>query len=95
LWAQSPRGNTAFNSYSGPFHAGNTRRTYPLAVYGFIMPGIDNYAHAGGFLGGYLTAMLLNPMKPERGDHVLGAIVCLALSLASIVASVLTAIPRI
>jgi len=80
---------------SGIVRTEATRIVIMLAVYGFIMPGIDNYAHAGGFLGGYLTAMLLNPMKPERGDHVLGAIVCLALSLASIVASVLTAIPRI
>ena len=78
---------------SGIVRTEATRIVIMLAVYGFIMPGIDNYAHAGGFLGGYLTAMLLNPMKPERGDHVLVAIVCLALSLASIVASVVTAIP--
>ena len=26
----------------------------PLFLFGFIMPGIDNYAHAGGFIGGYL-----------------------------------------
>jgi hypothetical protein len=50
--------------------------------------GIDNYAHAGGFGGGYLAAMLLDPLKPERGDHVMIAIICLALSIASIVASV-------
>ena len=78
---------------SGIVRTEATRIVIMLAVYGFIMPGIDNYAHAGGFLGGYLTAMFLNPMKPERGDHVLVAIVCLVLSLASIVASVVTAIP--
>jgi len=80
---------------SGIVRAEATRIVVMLVVYGFIMPGIDNYAHAGGFGGGYLTAMLLNPSKPERGDHVLIAIVCLTLSLASIVASVVTAIPRI
>ena len=79
---------------SGIVKAEATRIVIMLALYGFIMPNIDNYAHAGGFLGGYLTAMLLNPMKPERGDHVLVAIVCLTLSLASVVASVVTAIPR-
>ena len=26
-----------------------------LFVFGLIMPGVDNYAHAGGFAGGYLT----------------------------------------
>jgi rhomboid protease GluP len=79
---------------SGIVRAEATRIVVMLAVYGFIMPNIDNYAHAGGFLGGYLAAMLLNPMKPERGDHVLIAVICLGLSLASIIASVLTAIPR-
>lgn len=79
---------------SGIVRTEATRIVIMLAVYGFIMPGIDNYAHLGGFGGGYLTAMLLNPMKPERGDHMLIAIICLALSLASIVASVVTAIPR-
>ena len=59
-----------------------------LGVYGFLMPGIDNYAHAGGFGGGYLAAMVLDPLKPERGDHILIALVCLALSIASIAAVV-------
>jgi rhomboid protease GluP len=80
---------------SGIVRAEATRIVILLVVYGFIMPGIDNYAHAGGFLGGYLVAMLLNPMKAERGDHVLIAVICLALSLASIIASVVTAIPRV
>ncbi len=60
-----------------------------LAVYGFMLPGIDNYAHAGGFAGGYLAARALDPMKPERIDHIAMAVACLALSILSIVASVL------
>lgn len=60
-----------------------------LAVYGFMLPGIDNYAHAGGFAGGYLAARALDPMKPERIDHVAMAVGCLALSIISIVVSVL------
>ena len=67
-----------------------TRYIIMLAVYGLIMPGIDNYAHAGGVAGGYLVGMLLDPMKPERGDHMIIAIVLLAASVASIVASVVT-----
>jgi hypothetical protein len=53
------------------------------------MPGIDNYAHAGGFAGGYFAAMALDPMKPERVDHVVIALVCLGLSLLSIAYSVI------
>lgn len=60
-----------------------------LAVMGFLIQGIDNYAHAGGFGAGYLAARVLDPLAPERGDHLAIALVCLLLSLASIVASVL------
>lgn len=59
-------------------------------VFGFLLPGIDNWAHLGGFLGGYLAARFLDPLKPERGDHVLIALLCLALSAASIGVSVVT-----
>jgi hypothetical protein len=53
------------------------------------MPGIDNYAHAGGFGGGWLAARMLDPLKPERIDHIGIAVGCLALSLASVAASVI------
>ena len=59
-----------------------------MMLFGFLMPGIDNYAHAGGFGGGYLAARLLDPLKPERIDHLAMAVVCLALTLASVVASI-------
>ena len=59
-------------------------------VMGLMIPGIDNWAHIGGFVGGYLASTWLNPLLPERGDHVVAALVCLVLSLASVVASVLT-----
>jgi rhomboid protease GluP len=61
----------------------------PLFVFGLIVPGVDNYAHAGGFAGGYLLARWLDPLKPERVEHFLGAIVCLVLSLVAIAASVI------
>jgi rhomboid protease GluP len=64
-----------------------------LFVLGFILPGVDNYAHAGGFIGGYLTSMWLDPLKPERMDHLVGAAVCLALTALAIVVSVVTALP--
>ena len=61
-----------------------------LGIFGFIMPGVDNYAHAGGFGGGYVAARLLDPLKAERIDHIAIAVGCLALSLLSVIASVLT-----
>jgi rhomboid protease GluP len=62
-----------------------------LGIMGFILPGVDNYAHAGGFLGGYLAAIWLDPLKRERMDHLLGAAICLLLTALAIVASVVTA----
>ncbi|HSD26976.1 MAG TPA: rhomboid family intramembrane serine protease [Vicinamibacteria bacterium] len=55
-----------------------------MLIFGFIVPGIDNWAHLGGLGGGWLAAKVLDPLKPERGDHVLVAIGCLVLSALSI-----------
>ena len=52
--------------------------------------GIDNYAHLGGFVGGYFTSAFLNPLTRERGDHVIIAVGCLVASALSVVASVVT-----
>jgi rhomboid protease GluP len=54
---------------------------------GFILPRVDNLAHIGGFIGGYLAGVFLDPRKPERPVHVAMAIVCLIATLAAIVAS--------
>lgn len=64
-----------------------------LGIMGFILPGVDNYAHGGGFLGGYLAAVWLDPLKPERMDHFFGAALCLAVTALAIIASVVTAYP--
>jgi rhomboid protease GluP len=66
-----------------------------LFVFGLIMPGVDNSAHAGGFIGGYVASVWLDPLKRERIDHFLGAAICLLLTLASIVASVITGLPMV
>ena len=58
-----------------------------LGLYGFLMPGIDNWAHLGGFLGGLGTARALDPWKEERTDHVVAALLCLLATLAAIAAS--------
>jgi len=57
------------------------------------MPGIDNFAHVGGFAGGYLAARALDPLKPERGDHQAMALILLVLTAASVVASLVVPIP--
>jgi membrane associated rhomboid family serine protease len=62
-------------------------------VMGLIIPRIDNAAHLGGFIGGYVTSAVLNPMTRERGDHMVIAILCLGASLLSIVASIVTGFP--
>jgi rhomboid protease GluP len=60
-------------------------------VMGFILPGVDNYAHAGGFAGGYLVGLWLDPLRPERMDHLVGAVACVVATVLAIVASVVTA----
>jgi rhomboid protease GluP len=62
-------------------------------IFGLIMPGIDNAAHAGGFIGGYVAGMWLDPLKPERVNHMLGALVCLVATAAAILASIVKVIP--
>jgi rhomboid protease GluP len=63
-----------------------------LFVMGLILPGVDNSAHAGGFAGGYLTGMWLDPLKRERMDHFVGAVICLGATAIAIAASILTVI---
>ena len=64
-----------------------------MGVFGLIMPGIDNWAHAGGFAGGYVAGRLLDPLKPERVDHMVIAVVCLAATVIALGASIVTALP--
>jgi rhomboid protease GluP len=64
-----------------------------MFVFGLIMPGVDNYAHAGGFAGGYLAGRVLDPVAPERLDHLVVALVCLVASLAAVVASFVSGLP--
>ena len=60
-----------------------------LGVFGLIMPGIDNWAHAGGFAGGWLMAKILDPLTPERMDHLALAVGCVLVTVLSIAASIL------
>lgn len=64
-----------------------------LGLFGLIMPGIDNFAHAGGFVGGYLAGKYLDPLLPERLDHLLIALGCIAASVLAVLASIVTGLP--
>jgi hypothetical protein len=46
------------------------------------LPGVNNLAHAGGFAGGYLAALLAGhgERSPERSLHRLAALALLALT---------------
>jgi rhomboid protease GluP len=63
------------------------------AIFGFLIRGIDNYAHLGGFAGGYLMSAFLNPMTRERGDHTIVALLCIVATAAAIVWSIVTGLP--
>ena len=65
----------------------------PVFLFGFFMPGVDNAAHLGGFAGGYLASMWLDPLKPERMDHFVGAALCLIATALAIAASLFLSLP--
>lgn len=60
-----------------------------FVVIGLLIPFVDNWAHLGGFAGGWLVARYLNPLKAEAPQHLMAAAVCLGLTLLSILVSVL------
>ncbi len=66
-----------------------------LFAFGFLMPGIDNFAHLGGFGGGFLAARWFDPLKPERQEHQLAALAGLVASALAILASLLVPLPAI
>lgn len=58
-----------------------------LFVFGLVMQGVDNFAHAGGFLGGYVAAKFLDPLRAERLEHLIAGLACLVVTLLSILVS--------
>ncbi len=60
-----------------------------LFVFGIFFPGVDNWAHAGGFAGGYLASRWLDPMLPERTNHLFAAAIGIVLSILSVLVSFL------
>jgi rhomboid protease GluP len=69
--------------------------TYAVALFlfGFFVGGVDNSAHLGGFVGGFLASKWLDPLKRERTDHFVGAAVCLVVTALSVLASLAISLP--
>jgi rhomboid protease GluP len=80
---------------TGSSHARQAGLQYALfmGLMGFVFRGVDNAAHLGGFIGGYLASLILDPLKPERIDHIAMAVGCLLLTLAAVVYTVISALP--
>jgi len=62
-------------------------------VFGLIFPGVDNAAHLGGFIGGYVAAMWMDPLKPERINHMIGALLCLVATGLALLISIAGILP--
>ena len=59
-------------------------------AFGVLFPGIDNWAHLGGFAGGWLLSYWLDPLRPERLDHLIAGALGLLASLGAVVWSLVT-----
>jgi rhomboid protease GluP len=88
-------GAAYYGRRSGSRLASNQAWSYGISmlVYSFLLGGgmVDNAAHVGGFLGGYLAGRLLDPLKPERIDHLVIAAACLLVSVMAIAPRIIAA----
>ena len=55
-----------------------------LFVFGLVFPGVDNWAHLGGFVSGWGLARWFNPLTREKPDHVYAALAGLALTVVAV-----------
>jgi len=67
-----------------------------IFVLGFLMPGVNNLAHAGGFVGGYLAAVVVGQgeERAESALHRLAALVLVALTVLGFVLALWTTFIR-
>ena len=67
-----------------------------LFVMGFLMPGVNNLAHAGGFIGGFLAGLALghDERRAEGGVLRLAALVAIALTGLAFALAIRTAFAR-
>ena len=76
---------------TGSSAIGDQAKGWALSIFilGFLMPAIDNWAHLGGLAGGYAMSKFLDPLHPERLDHLIVALICLALTGIAVILSIL------
>lgn len=62
-----------------------------LFIFGFLFPNIDNFAHAGGFIGGFLAAVIFgfNEIKQEDRVHNFLALATIGLTILAFLLSIL------
>jgi rhomboid protease GluP len=67
-----------------------------MFIFGFFMTGVNNWGHAGGFAGGYLTALVVGPtdLRPERGADRIVALAMVGLTAAAFVLALWTGLAR-
>ena len=67
-----------------------------LFVMGFLMPGVNNFAHAGGFAGGYLASLALGTRerRADRAWHRGAAALAVLVTAASFALAVAAAFGR-
>jgi rhomboid protease GluP len=70
-----------------------TRLAVMFIVMGLVMSGTDNYAHLGGFGGGYVVSAFFNPLTRERGDHMIAAVACLAVTAIALAYQIIHFLP--
>lgn len=56
-----------------------------LFIFGFFMSGVNNFAHAGGFVGGFLSGLALSMAERgrEQGFERIGAALCVLLTVVA------------
>ena len=65
------------------------RLAFVMFIFGFLMPGINNWGHGGGFLGGWITANAMD-FSEDRRESAAVMITCLALIVLTVIGVVLS-----
>ena len=65
------------------------RLAFVMFIFGFLMPGINNWGHGGGFLGGWITANVMD-FSEDRHESAAVMITCLVLIVLTVIGVVLS-----
>ena len=65
------------------------RLAFVMFIFGFLMPGINNWGHGGGFLGGWIAANVMD-FSDDRRESAAMMIACLVLIVLTVIGVVLS-----